>query len=358
MIEENINKKASNCRVLIAPLDWGLGHTTRCIPIIRSFLKQNAQVFLAAEGESAALLMREFPSIPILLLQGYRITYGKSKRYLFFHLLLQLPRILQVIRNEKKWLKKTIEFHQINLVISDNRFGLNNPGVTCIYISHQLFIETGNKLFNLLAQKIHYHYINRFSEIWVPDAEGKNNLAGKLSHPKKFPAVPIKYLGIVSRFARHFHEKEIDLLVILSGPEPQRTIFENLLIEQLKKLVLSVVMVRGLPGDHPSLLNTGNIEFYNHAAADQLSTWIQKSHLVVARCGYSTIMDLAVLKQKAVLVPTPGQTEQEYLGRYLQEKKYFLVKTQRNLTLDNILQEAGKFEFSSFDIDRFNEIPS
>ncbi|HMJ48208.1 MAG TPA: hypothetical protein VK498_12825, partial [Ferruginibacter sp.] len=253
MIEENINKKTSKLRVLVAPLDWGLGHTTRCIPIIHALLNQEIEVLIGAEGPPATLLKNEFPLLPVLPLKGYKIRYG-SHHFLLLRLLLQLPGILKTIRYEKRWLKKIVASEHIDVVISDNRFGLCHPAIRCIYITHQLYIETGNKLVDFLAKKIHYWYISKFNEVWVPDAKGVDNLAGKLSHPIQFPVVPVKYLGILSRFSFESQKKHIDLLIILSGPEPQRTNFENIIFKQLKALTISIVLVRGLPGNNKQLV--------------------------------------------------------------------------------------------------------
>lgn len=351
MIAQNINKKASKFRVLVAPLDWGLGHTTRCIPIIQELLDQDAEVLIAAEGAAATLIQNEFPSLHIFPLKGYKIRYSRQKKFLLF----QLPRILLIIAYERRWLKRIVAEERIDAVISDNRFGMYNSGARCIYITHQLFIETGNALLNRLAQHIHYRYINHFDEIWVPDAKGELNLAGKLSHPKIFPLVPVKYLGILSRFAFEHHERNIDLLIILSGPEPQRTNFENILLKQIKDSRLSIVLLRGLPGSNEKLVPGKNSTIYNHLPATRLNSLIQQSHLVLARGGYSTIMDLAALHQKAILVPTPGQTEQEYLGKYLHEKKLFFVSSQQQFSLDKVLSDVQQFEFAGVNIDRFND---
>lgn len=346
-IVENINKLGIRPCVLIAPLDWGLGHATRCIPIINVLIEHNVKVIIAADGAIAELLKAEFPSIVFLPLHGYNIKYGHSRITFLPGLLAQMPRIIRITWEEKRWLDKIIDDHHIDAVISDNRFGFVSKKIPCIYITHQLFIETGNTLLNKLAQKIHYRFINRFSECWVPDTPGANNLAGKLSHPSVFPAIPVKYTGPLSRFRKNKHPEKKGLLIILSGPEPQRTIFENLLLHQLKNYTKEVVLVRGLPATPDSIKVKSNITVYNHLAAGMLAELIQQSHYIISRSGYSTVMDLVTLQQKAILVPTPGQKEQEYLADYLMNRKIFFSCRQEDLQLEKTIAASDEFEYDA-----------
>ena len=200
-------------------------------------------------------------------------------------------------------------------------------------------IETGNIFTNWIVQKLNYNLINKFDACWVPDEKTPNDLAGKLSNPNKLPAIPVNYIGALSRFTKQQKDKNINLLVLLSGPEPQRTILENFMLEQMNELPCKMFLVRGLPGVEDKLVgNNKAITIYNHLTADELSITIQSSKIVVARSGYSTIMDLAALQQKAILIPTPGQTEQEYLAKYLAEKKYFVAAKQSGFNLKKEIQ--------------------
>ncbi len=343
----NINKINIQKRVLIAPLDWGLGHATRCIPIITALLNNNFEVYIGAEKAIAALLKKEFPALQIIPLQGYNVSYGKKKEHFIWKMITQIPRIIGAIKRENRWLKKTIADYKINIVISDNRFGLHNKNVHCIFITHQLQIKTGNPYAEKIAQKINYAYISKFDECWVIDAEGNNNLAGELSHPKQLPNTTIKYLGILSRFKRYKVDKSYDLLVILSGPEPQRTIFENILVGQMQNLELDIVMVRGLPLEE-DLLEVGDLKIYNHLPAASLNRLILASKNVIARSGYTTVMDIAALQQKAIFVPTPGQTEQEYLAKYLSEKNYCITEKQEGFNVEEALDTLKNTKLVSY----------
>jgi uncharacterized protein (TIGR00661 family) len=335
---KNINKINIQKRVLVAPLDWGLGHTTRCVPIITALLAKGYEVFIGAEKAGAALLQKEFPSIKIISLQGYNISYSKSKAFFFWKMIAQLPKIISAIKREKKWLKKIIDDYKIDIVISDNRFGLYNKNVHCIFITHQLQIKTGNSFTEKIAQKINYKYISLFNECWVIDEGGNENLAGELSHPTTLPKIPLKYIGALSRFRKYETEKKHDLLVLLSGPEPQRSIFENLLIEQTQNVKRNIVLVRGLPAEE-TILEINGIKIYNHLPAQALNELMLASKIIIARSGYTTVMDIATLQQKAIFVPTPGQTEQEYLAEYLAQKKYCIAETQDGFNLQKALDK-------------------
>jgi uncharacterized protein (TIGR00661 family) len=334
----NINKINVQKRVLVAPLDWGLGHVTRCIPIITTLLAQGFAVFIGAENAGATLLEKEFPSIKIIALQGYRISYSKKKLFFLWKVMAQLPKIIKAIKRENRWLKKIIDEYKIDIVISDNRFGLYNKNAHCVFITHQLQIKTGELFTEKITQKINYKYINRFNECWVIDEEGKNNLAGDLSHPKLLPKALLKYIGPQSRFKKYEVEKNYDILVLLSGPEPQRTIFENILIGQLKGLQLDIVLVRGLPAS-TDILEVDDLKIYNHLHASALNDLMLSSKTVIARSGYTTVMDIAILQQKAIFVATPGQTEQEYLATYLSQKKYCIAEIQDGFNLQRALDK-------------------
>jgi uncharacterized protein (TIGR00661 family) len=337
-------------RVLLAPLDWGLGHATRCIPIVYDLIQQDVEVIIAAEGKIKVLLENAFPGYSFVFLKGYNITYSKAGLLLPLKLLVQLPKIFWRIYAENRWLKRIIKAYKIDAVISDNRPGLYHPAIPCIYITHQLKIKTGNNFTERLAQKIQYHFINKYTACWVPDNEAvENNFAGDLSHPKKLPKTPVKYIGTLSRFEKSIQEKKYDLLFLISGPEPQRTVFENLALAQLKKFTGTALLVKGLPGTTISeeMLDRADnkIKIVNHLGAGDLSKAIQQSNIVISRSGYTTIMDLIKLQQNAVLIPTPGQTEQQYLAGYLMDKKIFLSISQDNFSLGNVLKATSIFPF-------------
>jgi len=332
-------------KLLVAPLDWGLGHATRCVPVIRDLLKNNCEVWLAGEGAQEKLLREEFPSLPFLPLKGYQIKYGKSG--LTGKILLQVPSILRSIKEENKWLKKQVSNHGFDAVISDNRYGLYNEKVFSVLITHQLCIKTSfGKWSEKILQHWNYKLINKFNECWLPDDEGENNLAGELSHPVRLPSIPVRYIGPLSRFAKkNIDEIKDHLLIILSGPEPQRTILENKVIDQIVKYPATATIVRGLPGEKNIIPSTNSIHFYNHLTSEELNREAMKAEFIISRSGYSTIMDIASIQKKSILIPTPGQTEQEYLAGHLMKKQFAFCIDQNGFSLLKNIEEARNFEY-------------
>jgi hypothetical protein len=337
--------------VLIAPLDWGLGHATRCIPIIKELLRQGARVTIAARGSQKNLLKKEFPLIEFLEIPGYEIRY-KPGGFLKWDLIFRIPGFLKQIKRENKWLEKTLENRQIDAVISDSRYGLFHKDLFCVFITHQLYIQSGSpanmdgsrwrvhRLMNRVLMKWNYKFISKFSCCWVPDQAGSLSFAGILSHPPRLPGIPIKYIGILSRFQPYEGNVVKDsLLILLSGPEPARTRFEDILFRQLAASGMQTVVVRGLPAAVlPVPFIREGVSIYNHLSSDELNVLLIESEIIVARSGYSTIMDLIRLKKNALLVPTPGQTEQEYLGYYLQEKKWMYCVSQKKFNLGKAIE--------------------
>ena len=338
---------------MVIPLDWGLGHATRCIPIIRELQANGCEVVIAAEGAVESLLKHEFQRLTFIPLKGYRISYSKRKYWLLFKIIVQVPRILTRIYQEHQWVKKNVKKYSITAIIADNRFGLYHSGLPSVYISHQLLIKTGSRFTEKIAQKMHYWFIKKYSFCWVPDFEGANNIAGELSHPNNRPKNMV-YIGGLSRFEKRIAvQKKYDLLLLVSGPEPQRAIFESLLLKQLENFKGKSLLIRGLPGNTAADENNfetrnyqSNLTIRNHLAAKELNEVIQQSELVVCRSGYTTIMDLIKLNKKAILVPTPGQTEQEYLAEHLMEQQIFYAVSQQYFNLGEALQAASGFSFA------------
>jgi uncharacterized protein (TIGR00661 family) len=360
MFLKKINKISKKKVVLVVPLDWGLGHATRCIPLIKHLQLLGVEVIIGAERNTKSLLQHEFHQLTFLELPGYRVRYASKRSALPFTILLQVPRILSRIWKEHAWLKKVEKKYELQAIISDNRFGLYHKSIPCIYLTHQLLIKTGNAITEKIARRIHYWFIRKYSACWVPDFAGSQNIAGLLSHPKKLPGNEV-YIGGVSRFEKTGGFQKDRLLVIISGPEPQRTIFESILLQQLKNYAGKVTLVRGLPGNAtnalPNLSAQPNLRIENHLSAALLCREIEKAEWVISRSGYTTIMDLVKMQQKAILVPTPGQTEQEYLAGYLMEQQYFYSCGQDDFDLDHALSRAGDFpsRLPSFDMDLYKK---
>jgi len=340
--------------VLIAPLDWGLGHATRCIPIIKAFKQLNIKVVLAAEGHQAALLLKEFPDLTILPLTGYRVHYAKSRLLLLFSLLMQIPKLYKTIKSEEVWLKKVVEENQIDLIVSDNRFGLHHPTVPSVFITHQLIIKAPYQWVEYIFRRINYYFINQFTACWVPDMMANPGLAGKLSHPATMPKVPVYYMKLLSRFTRVSCATKYTFAIVLSGPEPQRTILENKMLIDLEAFTKPVVFIRGLPSEAAPLEVPSHVTVYNHLDTIELALELQQADYIICRGGYTSLMELLSIDKKLIVVPTPGQTEQEYLSELLMQTKRLMCISQAEFNLEDTYTKAQSFTYSKMNIDQFD----
>lgn len=344
-----MNAEQQKKNILVAPLDWGLGHTTRCIPIIYELLKQGAQVTAAGNEVQCRLLQKEFPQIRYLHLNGYNVHYTARRSGFLFNLLKQAPRIWKSIRYEHRWLRHVVMEHNIHGVISDNRFGLYHATVPTVFITHQLRVKNplGARM-EALSQRINYRWIERFSRCWIPDFAELPGLAGDLSHPAVMPSVPYEYLGPLSRMQpqKETAAKET-ILILLSGPEPQRSLFEQLLCKQLQSFKAASILVRGLPnGGGPLLPELPCTQVYDHLPAAALNRLICDAAYVICRSGYSSVMDLQAVGARSILVPTPGQTEQEYLAELLSRQHRAITSSQETFQLEALLEKAQKLRYA------------
>ena len=327
----------SKKRILIAPLDWGIGHATRCIPLINALIAQNYEVIIAADGRPMHLLSAEFPKIEMIRFEGYNIKYPKFLP-MSISMLLQAPKLLWNIKKENTTLAEIIKDYNIDGVISDNRFGLYSSQVPCAFITHQLQIQS--PYFKKSIRKFNYQYINKYTACWVMDDE-KLNLAGELSKPNTLPN-NTNYIGIQSRFEKQETYKKYDFLAIVSGPEPQRTILEKELIKSLKDRQERSLIVLGKP-EIDTNKTMGNLSVHSHMNATELNTAITQSELIICRPGYSTVMDLAQLEKNAFFIATPGQTEQEYLAANFKQNGICYSQKQAEFNFEKAITESKKY---------------
>lgn len=301
-----------NKKILIAPLNWGLGHATRCIPIIKALEENGFTPIVASDGVALTLLKKEFPHLIAIELPPYNISYAENGKNFKWKLLVQMPKMFRAIRKEKAVVKKIISEYEINGIISDNRLGVFSKKVPSVFITHQLNVLSGKT--SWLTTKVHLNFIKKYNSCWVPDVDKYPNLSGKLGHLDK-PLKNTIYIGPLSRFEKELLPIRYDLMVILSGPEPQRTLLEEKIISELKNYSQKVLFVKGKVEQSQTINNEGNVTFYNFMTSKQLETSFNESNVVLSRSGYTTVMDLAKLDKKAFFVPTPGQYEQIYLAK-------------------------------------------
>lgn len=334
--------------MLICPLNWGLGHASRIIPIVNLLVHEGFQVYFAAGSESAQFLKKEFPSNTHIIFENYKVRFSCSKSQTGKMIRLLFPILFFSIKEHFR-LKRIVTDYNIDIIISDNRFGLWNSEVYSIFITHQLKVIFPQVLrcLEFLYQFLLRCIISRYDECWIPDFEGSENLAGVLSHSNN-KQKNIKYIGPISRFKLDKTAPEelesIDILFVLSGPEPQRSLLEEIIYHEIYKADLNIVLVRGTSKTGVIKFDCESYDLLNTIALEKL---IRNSKLVICRSGYSSIMDLVTLKKKAVLIPTPGQTEQEYLAKYLSENKVFYSLKQDEFKLEKVLE---------FDFNKLQEI--
>ncbi|MEM9991438.1 MAG: glycosyltransferase [Bacteroidota bacterium] len=321
--------------ILIAPLNWGLGHATRCIPIIKALQAAKVRVFIASDGRALNLLSQEFPNLPCLELPAYHITYDSSN--MVWNIAKQLHKIGRAVVQEHLTIRRIVKQYSIHAIISDNRFGCFHPKVATVFLTHQIHLKIPFRPLELLAQAVNKVCIRLFDECWIPDEANAPNLSGTLSHPSQIKYS--RYIGILSRMRKQEQPLKYDAIAVLSGPEPQRSYFEQRILEQAARLPYRILVVGGKPEvtKYTSNENTQHITYRPFLNSSALNQAIAASACVISRSGYSTIMDLAYLQKKAILVPTPGQTEQEYLAQHFQEQGIFYAVNQTNFDLETAM---------------------
>jgi uncharacterized protein (TIGR00661 family) len=343
-----IDLKKVKPRVMVCPLNWGLGHASRCIPVIRKLQLEGFEVFAAAEGRAMSLLKEECPNIEFINLPGFSPSVSSGN-----NLILKIPGWMISLAfhtlKEHSAIQRLVTENNIDIVISDNRFGLFTTKAKCIFITHQIMFKTPRYLrfAEPLLYRINRFFIQKFDVCWIPDLPGAENLSGDLSHKYPLPK-NAGFIGLLSRFSNTRTKESTpndSLLALISGPEPQRSILEDLILDQLKKTKHRAIIISGTPAEFTNNELRENISQYNHLLTDELSEVILSAGIVISRSGYSTLMDLAVLgKKSAILVPTPGQTEQEYLAQRLQQLGWLNYQQQDKLKLDNIYNYIAEYK--------------
>lgn len=310
-------------RVIVAPLNWGLGHATRCIPIIHALINTSFIPIIASDGKALHFLAKEFPSLETLELPSYQISYGKNLK---FDLLKRIPRFLKVMREEHRVIQEYIQSSEVVGIISDNRFGVYSKSIPSVYITHQLNVKAG--LLTSITSYFHQRVIKKFDECWIPDEEG-SEFSGALSQTNK--KLSQKYVGVLSRFEKMEAEKIIDVLIILSGPEPNRSQLERKLLQKFQDTDLNVYLIRGKVEAERTVTTQGKLKMINFAGSAELNGYLNLAKKVICRSGYSSILDLITLEKEAILIPTKGQSEQEYLAKYLSAKGRFETIQEKDL---------------------------
>ncbi len=307
----------SKKNVLYCCLYWGLGHATRSVPVIERLIEAGNQVTIASDGMAAEYLQKVFPELTMIQLPAYDIVYPYSN--FVVNMVMQSFKIHKAIKMENKQIGLLQQLNKYDLIISDNRPGCFHKSALSIFITHQLTPHHHNRWMAYLFYRLHRYYYKKYDAIWVPD-DLNVRLSGSLcdhnfDHPK------VSFIGIISRLKKDVTKKKELLTVILSGPEPQRTNLENMLYKILQEHhTAKVCFVRGTNLINQNIVSTSSLIVYDLLIKEELQDILNSSKLVITRSGYTTLMDLYELGLNAIVIPTPGQTEQEYLGKFHEKR--------------------------------------
>jgi predicted glycosyltransferase len=331
-------------KAIIAPLNWGLGHASRCIPIIRSLLHHQIEVIIASDGQALDLLRMEFPDVKCFELPSYNINYrfGDPVINMIWH----SRRFSLAIYREHQVIQNLVEKEKPDLIISDNRFGVYSKNVFSIFISHQIRLTTAHSWMDPLGSRLNKWLMKPFDHIWIPDLAPPDQLAPKLSAP---PEKSFTYIGLLSRLERKTSSDSYDLCGIISGPEPQRTRLEKTLTEKMQEVPGNHILILGKTNENFEK-KVKNILFVSYMTSTRLNEVLNESRFVIARSGYSTIMDLLKTGKRAILIPTPGQPEQIYLAESLRNHPNFVIEHQKSVDLNSAIKKFNTKKFKPVEI--------
>jgi uncharacterized protein (TIGR00661 family) len=333
-------------KIFIAPLNWGLGHATRNLPLIKAFLKRGDKVFVAAHDRSKMLLESEVPQCEFLDFPEYPIRYPQSRFFVTRFMFIIFPQMLAAMYKEKNKLKQIYKKNQFDYIISDNRFCLYLKGVKSYLISHQLRYKLPKftKKLEFLPEYFTYTFFKNYDKILIPDSDEPDSLTGELSHKMRYlQDNKLHYCGILNDIQSFSNKikKDIDYLIIISGPEPQRTKLERLIFKQVNSLQGKVIVTLGMPEKNYKI-HQGNATFFTYLNREQIHEYLQRAKFVISRPGYTTIMEMIQFGINGLFIPTPGQIEQEYLANYYEEKKWCYCVSQFKLDLAKDVEKAKK----------------
>ncbi len=345
-----------NKTVVYAIIDWGLGHVTRSTPIIKRLIKDNNKVILVSYGKALSMLKQEFSECTILEIKDTQVRYPKFGFLFVFAMIFQVPKMFFGWAHERSQIKKIVKEYDADLIMTEMRLGFWHKRVPSVLITHQLRFHLPKRLraFMIFGEWFNRIVFKHFDRVFVPDAAGKPNLSGILSHDTAISRhKKVRHVGCLSSVVPQasIKNEDIDYMISISGPEPQRSEFEKRVCKQLDRLKGKVVVTLGRPAEEKNILQQSkNLTIYAHLNRNEMNEMMQRAKHVICRSGYSTVMELLALGKSAMFVPTPGQTEQEYLGKLYEEQGLFTCCSQEKLDL-------GKLNFYSAEKLKSQNIP-
>ncbi|MGO3689203.1 hypothetical protein CAP47_06780 [Psychroflexus sp. S27] len=326
--------------ILVAPLHWGLGHATRCIPIIRKLISEGHHIVIASDGKALDLLNKEFTELKSYRFQSSEIIYGAGKTNMKFRLFKASFKMLLGIKREKRITNEICDAEKIDFIISDNRLGVRNKTIKSVIISHQLNLK--HHFSAWLPHVVYRSFLNKFDQIWVPDQRGGNKLSGRLSQWKKAEHKTY-YIGLCSALEKKETPSTYEFCILLSGPEPQRGLLEEKLIAIFKSKKEKSIMIGGRFENEQKTYKYHQLTYINYMTSQELSNALNASSYIICRSGYSSLMDLTHLHKKGILIPTPEQPEQIYLAKYLKKKGIFDYKNQKDIEATDFMSMDQKY---------------
>lgn len=328
--------------VFYAVLNMGLGHASRSLPVISGFVDRGWWVIVGANGRALAFLRNELPQLSFVETPDYALRYS-SGIFLPLALLAQTPRFFSGIGAEKRLAEEVVRQHHPDLIISDHCYGISHPDIPSHFLSHQIYfaMPPGMEWLAPLPAQINFHYHADFDKVIIPDlpGEGGGALSGRLSRLPRH-AAKYHYAGLLSSVRRRDEDQDLDVLVSISGPEPQRTHLENIVLAQIKAVPGRKVVLLGKSESRQPVREDEDLKIYPHLPRAEMARLMNRAALIVSRPGYSTLMELAEIGKPALLIPTPGQTEQVYLARRLQRRGLFYAVSQNKLNLGRDIPRA------------------
>lgn len=331
-------------KIVYGVCSWGLGHATRSLPLIRKLIEEDNELTIISNGRSLELLKKELGNnIEYIRIIDYPILVSENSKQFMVKSVLYWPLFIRRMNSGLSRLTKILKNRKCDLIISDGRYDIYNRKIPSFFISHQIrimnplrikMIESGSEIFNL-------YFFKRFFGVIVPDFK-EDNLSGDLSHNlRRIDESKIHYVGVLSDFKKKNVKKDIDYLISLTGPEPQRTMLEEKLLPQVDGLSGKIVVTLGKT-ESEDKFKKKNILTYSFLSKEKREALLNRANLIVSRSGYSTILDLSVIGSKALMTPTPGQTEQVYLADYHNEKGTFYSVDQNKIDLSCDVEMAKK----------------
>jgi UDP-N-acetylglucosamine transferase subunit ALG13 len=329
------------------------------MPIIDYLLSQGVEVVIGGDGRSLALLRHQYPGLASEELPGYNVTYAGSYGF-FGKIAVQMPKVVRTTRAEHATMNGLVAKYHFDGIISDNRYGVWHENVPSVAISHQLAPDLPGplRLLRKVLFDFHLFFLRHFDQLWIPDASGEDNLSGELSHKYPLPG-NARFLGVLSRLRclaaldtlpgfPQVSPRQADIVAVLSGPEPQRSILEQEIVDQARNLGRTVWIIQGKTEER-TYRQEGNLHFFSFFNASELATVLRRAKVILSRGGYTSLMDFAALGCKhMILVPTPGQTEQLYLAQRLADQGMAVYERQESFDLKRALTDVEKIEGFSF----------